>query len=215
MLNTRHCILFRPHIELELAQLVITGFLEGTEVENELFIIFALLTEVGVKLRNAALLLIFALVQILYPPLIDISKVLLREVELLCIAVLQLLDFFRVLGFKLRLDVLVGRQDTVHVLFSLLLRIQKTELRPIHLVLETLDLLFKVSVFTAQEVLVLVEQVNFSLQALVTSLYIKLGFLQPAVLQLKLGLLAFQGAELMLNLPQLLVGLVHFAALFV
>lgn len=177
VLDSCHSVLFSSNIELELSQFVISRLLEGTEFKYELLVVLALITKVRLELVDAALLLVLAFSQVFDLPLVDISKVLLCMLKFLGLTVLELLDLFRVLGLKLGLDIIVGGEDSIHVLFSLFLGIEEAELGSVNFVFETLDFLLKIGVLTAQEVLVLVEQVDLSAKTLVTSLNIDLGLL--------------------------------------
>ena len=65
MLNTNCVVLLSSNIELELAKLLIACFLEGTELEDELFIALGLVTKVGFKLGDTPLLFILSLCKVI------------------------------------------------------------------------------------------------------------------------------------------------------
>ena len=108
--------------------------------------------------------------------------------------ILHVLYFLGILGFELRFDVLICRQDLIHIFVSLFLCIQKAQLSSIDLVFQALNLLLKISIFTAQETLILVEQINLTSQTFITSFNIEFSFLESTVLKLELLLLASDGS---------------------
>jgi len=79
-------------------------------------------------------LLVLPLGQVLDLALVNVDERLLGELKLLRLAVLQLLDFLRVLDLEFGLDIVVGTEHTVHVLLSLLLGVEQAELSAIDLV---------------------------------------------------------------------------------
>lgn len=79
-------------------------------------------------------MLVLPLGQVLDLALVNVDERLLGELKLLRLAVLQLLDFLRVLDLEFGLDIVVGTEHTVHVLLSLLLGVEQAELSAIDLV---------------------------------------------------------------------------------
>jgi len=137
VLDADRVILLGPHVKLELSKLLITGFLEGAELENQLFVALRLVAEVMLKLRNASLLLILALDHELKLSLVLIGQVLLHMLQFFVLAVLQIVHLAGILLLKLRLDVVVGGQDAIHVLLSLLLGLKQAHLGAVHFIFES------------------------------------------------------------------------------
>lgn len=87
--------------------------------------------------------------------------------QLFCLAVFEFIHLFGVLEFKLRFDIVICGEDTIHVLFSLLLSFKKAQLSPVDLVFEARNFILQVSVLAGEEVFVLVQKINLASKALV------------------------------------------------
>ena len=73
VLNSRGIVLFGADIKLQLTKLLVTGFLERTELKDQLLVALRFVTKVSLQLGDATLLLILALSQVLDLPLVEIG----------------------------------------------------------------------------------------------------------------------------------------------
>ena len=215
MLHPSHVVLLRAHVKLQLSELLIARLLKLAELKDELLVALRLVTEVGFELGYAPFLFIFSLGEIFNLALVQIGQVLLHVLQFLRLTVLQLLHFTTVLRLELRLDIVIGRENPIHVLLRLFLGVEKAELRPIDLILEPCNLFLQVRVLSAQEVFVLVEKINLAAKAFVVPLTVSLALLAPTQLLIDLFLLALQLTELVLELPVLFILSVELATLLV
>lgn len=90
MLNPDRIVLLGAYIKLQVAQLLITSLLQGTELKDELFVALRLVAKFRFEFPDTALLFIFALSQVVDLPFIEIGEILLDMGQLLGLAVLEL-----------------------------------------------------------------------------------------------------------------------------
>jgi len=185
MLNASGLILLGSHIELEVAHLFIACFLQLTEFKNQVLVRLRFLTQVRLQLVDAALQVVLAVAQVVDAALVDVNEVVLGHLEFFGLAVLQILDLVGVLVFKLRFDVIVGIQDSVHVLFSLLFGVKEALFESVDLVIHALDLVFEICVLAVEEGFVLLQQVDLAAEAFIASFDFVLGLLKLRKLKLK------------------------------
>jgi len=185
MLNASGLILLGSHIELEVAHLFIACFLQLTEFKNQVLVRLRFLTQVRLQLVDAALQVVLAVAQVVDAALVDVNEVVLGHLEFFGLAVLQILDLVGVLVFKLRFDVIVGIQDSVHVLFSLLFGVKEALFKSVDLVIHALDLVFEICVLAVEEGFVLLQQVDLAAEAFIASFDFVLGLLKLRKLKLK------------------------------
>ena len=119
------------------------------------------------------------------------------------------------MGFKLRLDVVVGRQDTVHVLLGLFLGFKKTQLGPVDLVFQAGNFLLKVSVLSGQEILILIQKIDLAPKSIIVSIDVVLGLASSGKLAFEFFLLTLKLSELVLKLANLLFLAIQLTATFV
>lgn len=174
MLNAHNLVLLSSNVKLKLAKLLISRLLQGSELKYEFFIALRLVAEVSLKLEDATLLLVLSFREVLNLAFEEVCQVLFHMGQLFGLAVFELLHFFGVLEFKLRFNIVVCGEDTIHVLFSLLLSLKEAQLGPVKLILETRNFVLQVSVLTGEEILVLIKKVNLASKALVVPLNIGL-----------------------------------------
>ena len=93
---------------------------------------------------------------------IDVDEVVLHHLEIFGVSGFQVLYLFSVLLVKFGLDVIIGIQDSVHILISLFLGFQEAEFGPVELVLESSDALFVGGIHPLEKALVLSQDVDFS-----------------------------------------------------
>jgi hypothetical protein len=197
------------------AHLFVTSLLELSELKYQVFVSFALVAQISFKLVDSALQVVFTISQVVDSSLVDIDQIILGQFEFFRLSVFEILDLVRVLVLKLVLDVVVGSQHAIHVLFGLFLGVQQTLLEPIHLVFHTLDLVLQIGVLTVKECFVLLQQVDFSPQPFVATLYLVLAFLELANLQLKFLLTTLETCKLVFSSANVVILFADFAALFV
>lgn len=92
-------------------------------------------------------------------------------------AYLELFNFRGVLLVKLRLQIVVRVEHSLHVLVCLPLGLQQSLLSSVELVLESLDLVLQLGSFSCEEVLILRKHVYFSPERLASPLDLVLAFL--------------------------------------
>ena len=106
-----------------MSELLITSFLKRAELKDELFIALRLVSEVGFKLDNTPFLLILPFGEVIDFTLVQVSQVLLHMRKFLRLTVLEFIHLTAILCLKLRFNVIISRQDSIHVLFGLFLGI--------------------------------------------------------------------------------------------
>lgn len=109
-----------PDFQLQLSNLQVPILLQLPELKDYLFILLALMPQLVFKLSNLPLLLIFPIGQVLDFALVHISYVLFGKTKFFSLTTLQIFDFVCVLVIEFVFDLVVGGQDAVHVLLSLL-----------------------------------------------------------------------------------------------
>lgn len=108
MLDAYGIVLLGSHIEFETAELFVTSLLQRSELKDKLFVALCLVSEIGFKLVDTPLLFIFPLSQVIDFAFVQIRQILLHRVKFFSLAVFQFIHFFRILGLKLRFDVIIG-----------------------------------------------------------------------------------------------------------
>lgn len=144
MLNSSDLILFGPHFELKFSNLLITAFLERPELEEHIFVVFGLVSQIAFEFPNTRFLLVFALRQIFNLALINVCQVLFGMRQLFLLPFFQFINFLGVRQFELGFNVVVRGQDTIHILLSLFLCIQKAKFSPVKLIFCAFELILEV-----------------------------------------------------------------------
>ena len=202
MLNSGDLILFGPYFELKFANLLISALLEWPELKEHIFVVFGLVSQVTFEFPNARVLLVFALSQIFNLALVNVSQVLFGMRQLFLLPFFQFINFFGVRQIELRFYVVVRRQDTIHVLLSLFLCIQKAKFSPVELIFCAFELILKVWILASEEILVLIEQINLFSETFIPPFHLMLALLKSTVLHLQVMLDALNLVQFVFGFPQ-------------
>lgn len=124
MANSSNFIMASTHIKFQLSEFLIAILLKGSEFKQDFFIALAFLTKVTLKFGDSSLLFIFSFSKEVYLSFVDILQVFFSQLHFFSLSVLQLLDLRCILSFKLTLNIIVGSENTLHILFCLLLGIK-------------------------------------------------------------------------------------------
>jgi hypothetical protein len=96
----------------------------------------------------------------------------LRLLELPIVSLFEIGEFLSIVSFKLATDIICGLKDTLHVLLSGPLAIDKFGLSTIDFVLHAFETLLKTRILSGEEGFVLGEDVYFSAKGFTTTLNI-------------------------------------------
>ena len=223
VLNKHHVILVQvsdslsfialaSHTKLEPADLFVSGLLELPVLDHELLVGAGLVAEVLLELQDAPFKGLLELPHVVNALLVDLSQVLLSQVQFSCMSVLQVRHLLGVLLLELALDVVVGREHALHVLGGSALGLGELGFIAVQLFLQALEALLQPDVLAGEVGFVLVEQVDLSAEGVRPALDFQLLVLQPAELVLQVLVLALEAPQVDLHLAVVLIGLAVVAA---